>query len=181
MRELELAAHAHDADAVIACFANDIVIRSPVTQRIRFADIEQANDLFRRVLQVISDIEFYETVEEGEATQVIFWRGRVGRQYLEEANLLRLDDDGRIREMTVFMRPIPGLLALAVGLAASLACRRHPIRGLAVRATLGLLAAVYRAGEPLVTALAGAGVPVPAEEQRPAGTRGNADTSPATS
>ena len=171
MLAFEDAAHAHDAEAVIACFANDIVISSPVTQRIRFSGIEQASDLFRRVLDVIEDIEFYETVGEGEQTQVIFWRGRVGRHYLEEANLLRLDDDGRIREMTVFMRPIPGLLALAVGLASSLAGNHHPARGWAVRATLGTLAAAYRAGEPLVIALAGAGIPISREDQRPRNVR----------
>lgn len=167
MLDLERAAHAHDVDAVIACFANDILIRSPITQRIRFAGIERASDLFRRVMSLISDIEFYETIGEGEKSQVIFWRGRVGRHYLEEANLLRLDDDGRITEMTVFMRPIPGLLTLAAGLAASLAGRRHRIGGYLVRAMLGTLAAIYRWGEPMVVALAGAGVPVPRYEQRP--------------
>jgi hypothetical protein len=167
MPDFERAAHAHDVEAVIACFANDIVIRSPVTQRTRFAGIEQASDLFRRVMSVISDIEFYETIGEGEKSQVIFWRGRVGSQYLEEANLLRLDDDGRIAEMTVFMRPIPGLLALATGLAASLAGRRHPIRGQLVRMLLGTLSALHRWGEPAVIALTGAGIPVSRAERIP--------------
>lgn len=166
MQALEEAAHAHDVDAVIACFADDIVIRSPITQRIRFAGIEQADDLFRRVFSLISDIRFYETVGEGTQTQVIFWRGRVGRHYLEEANLLRLDDDGRIEEMTVFMRPVPGLLALTAGLAGSLASRHGRARGLAVRGMLGLVGALYRAGEPLAVSLAGAGVPVPSAERR---------------
>lgn len=166
MLEFERAAHAHDADAVIACFANDIVIRSPVTQRIRFAGIEQASELFRCVMSVISDIEFYETIGEGEKSQVIFWRGRVGKHYLEEANLLRLGEDGRIEEMTVFMRPIPGLLALATGLAAELASRRHPIRGRLARMLLGTVSALYRWGEPAVIALTGAGVRVSKAEQK---------------
>ena len=166
MREFESAAHAHDVDGVIACFANDIVIRSPVTQRIRFAGIEQASELFRCVMNVISDIEFYETIGEGEKSQVIFWRGRVGNHYLEEANLLRLGDDGRITEMTVFMRPIPGLMALATGLAAALATRRHPIRGRLARILLGTVSALYRWGEPSVIALTGAGIPVSKAEQK---------------
>jgi len=37
----------HDVEAVIACFAPDIVIRSPITQRVRFEGVEQASDLFR--------------------------------------------------------------------------------------------------------------------------------------
>lgn len=167
MEALQAAAHAHDVEAVIECFANDIVVRSPITQRIRFEGIDQASDLFRRVFTVISDIRFYETIGEGTPNQVIFWRGRVGRHYLEEANLLRLDDAGRIREMTVFMRPAPGLLALAAGLASSLASRHGYVRAAVVRATLGTLAAVLSLGEPFILRLTGAGVPVPPHEQRP--------------
>jgi len=167
--ELERAARAHDVEAAIACFAPGIVVHSPITQRIRFSGVDQASDLFRRVFEVVGDVTFYETVGEGEPTQVIFWRGRVGSHYLEEANLLRLDDEGRITEMTVFMRPIPGLLALASALASSLASRKGRGRALAVRAVLGSLGVLYRSGEPAVVALAGAGVPVPADEQRPPG------------
>lgn len=168
MREFQQAAEAHDCAAVIALFAPDIVVRSPVTQRIRFEGIEQVSDLFERVFDVVSDVRFYETIGEDEPNQVIFWRGRVGRHYLEEANLLRLDDEGRIREMTVFMRPIPGLLALATGLASSLAGRHHRMRCWLVKAILGTLGAVYRAGEPVVIALAGAGVAPQRDPDRPA-------------
>jgi hypothetical protein len=167
MYDLQIAAQDHDVEAVIACLADDIVVRSPITQRIRFEGIDQASDLFRRVFDVISDIRFYETVGEGHQTQVIFWKGRVGSRYLEEANLLRLNDDGRIREMTVFMRPAPGLLALAAELASSLAGRHGRIRAFLVRVALGTLAALLRIGEPLILRLTGAGVPVPAAEQRP--------------
>jgi hypothetical protein len=71
MRAPELAAHDHDVEAVIACFADDIIMRSPIRQSIRFEGIEQASDLFRRVFEVISEFRFYETVGEGEPTQVL--------------------------------------------------------------------------------------------------------------
>jgi hypothetical protein len=159
--EFERAAHDHDVEAAIACFAPDIVVRSPITRRIQFSGIDQVSDLFRRLFDVVHDVRFYETVGEGQATQVIFWRGRVGRHHLEEANLLQLDDRGRIREMTVFMRPVPGLLALAHGLASSPAGRNRRLRRLAARIVLGSISILYRAGEPLLVTLAGAGVPVP--------------------
>jgi ketosteroid isomerase-like protein len=167
MQALEAAVHAHDVEAVLACFSDDIVVRSPITRHIRFEGREQADDLFRRVFAVVSDMRFYETIGEGTPDQVIFWKGRVGRHYLEEANLLRLDDAGRIREMTVFMRPAPGLLALAARLASSLAGRHGRIRAVIVRAALGSLAAMLSAGEPLVLRLVGAGVPVPQHEELP--------------
>src|SRR5271165_7655349 len=123
MKPLEVASHNHDVEAVIGCFSSDIVIRSPITQRVRFEGIEQASELFRQVFRVISDIRFYETIGD-DRNQVVFWRGRVRRNYIEEANLLRFDERGLVKEMTVFMRPVPGLLALAVELASSLAGRR---------------------------------------------------------
>jgi hypothetical protein len=162
---LRLAAEAHDVDAVIACLAQDIVIRSPITQRIRFSGLEQAADLMRRVFDLVGEIRFYETVGEGERTQVIFWRGRIGGAYLEEANLLRIDADDRIGEMTVFMRPLPGLLALAATLGPSLARRRGRTRALLLKAMLAPLAAAYAAGEPLAVRLSRAGVEVPATER----------------
>ena len=165
MKSLEAAAENHDADALIDCFAPDIIIRSPITQRIRFSGIEQASDLVRRVFEIISDVRVYETVGEGQPSQVIFWRCRVRGHYLEESILLRVADDGRIKEMTVFMRPVPGLLALAVKLASSLAGRRHRLRGLAVHLLLGPIAMLSRFGEPAVVALTGAGVPVPTRER----------------
>jgi hypothetical protein len=118
------------------------------------------SDLFERIFNGISDIKFFETIGEGTNNQVIFWQGRVGSEYLEEANLIRLDDQGRIREMTVFMRPIPGLLALASVLAPSLATRHGPVRACGVRSVLWLFYAVYRTAEPLVIRVTGAGVPV---------------------
>lgn len=92
--------------------------------------------MFERIFNGISDIKFYETIGEGTNNHVIFWQGRAGSEYLKEANLIRLDDQGRIREMTVFMRPIPGLLALASVLAPSHATRHGPVRACAVRSAL---------------------------------------------
>jgi SnoaL-like domain len=157
MDALKLAAEAHDREAVIALFADDIVIHSPITTLIRFEGIDQASDLFRRVFDIVEDIRFYETVGEGHSTQVIFWRGRVAGHYLEEANLLRIDENGRIAEMTVFMRAVPGLLALAERLAASLGGRKGAWRFVIMRLMLGFVSALYRSNEKLVVRLSGAG------------------------
>ena len=41
MREYQRATEAHDVQAVIALFAPDIVVRSPITERIRFEGIAE--------------------------------------------------------------------------------------------------------------------------------------------
>jgi hypothetical protein len=159
--KLRLAGETHDAHALIALLAPDIIIRSPITDRIRFEGIDQARDLFVRVFDTISDIGFYDVVGAGSATQVIFWRGHVGRCPLEEANLLRFDSDGRIVEMTVFMRAIPGLLQLVAALAPSLASRQGTIRAALLRVQLQLFSWAYRSAEPMVLRVAKAGVAAP--------------------
>jgi hypothetical protein len=155
---LAAAAQAHDADAMIALLAPDIIVRSPITTLIRFEGIDQARELFTRVFEIVSDIRFYEVVGGGGNKQVIFWRGRVGKTYLEEANLLRFNTQGQISEMTVFMRAVPGLLAFAAQIAPALASRHGPVRTLFIKAQLAVMALVYRSAEPMVIALSKAGV-----------------------
>jgi hypothetical protein len=149
-----------NAPAFIDLLADDVIVRSPITQRIRFEGINQAGDLFRRIFDIISDITMYEVIGQGTSAQVIFWHGTVGDTYLEEANLIRMNDDGKIIEMTVFMRAIPGLLQLTARIAPSLASRKGRARAMMTRVPLTLVSAMYRSGESLILKLSQAGVAV---------------------
>jgi hypothetical protein len=160
IERLREAGHRHDRLKFIALLAPNVIVRSPITQRIRFEGEAQTRDLFMRVFDVVSDIRVYEVVGLGTSTQVIFWRGRVGSTYLEEANLIKMNEIGQIVEMTVFMRAIPGLLELAAKLAPSLATRHSRVNALFIRVQLVLMSAIYRTAEPLVIKLARAGVAV---------------------
>lgn len=134
MEALRRATEAHDVEGIIALLAPDVVLRSPISGRVRFAGRETVADLLRVVFGVLADIRFYETVGEGERTQVLFWRGRVLGLPLEEANLIRLDAQGRVAEMTLFMRPLVSLSALAVAVAPRLLTHRGPARRAFLRA-----------------------------------------------
>jgi hypothetical protein len=149
----------HDVQSLIDLLASDVIVRSPLTRYICFEGIEQVSDLFRRVFAIIGEMKMYEVVGAGSGTQVIFWKGRVGSTYVEEANLIRMNERGEITEMTVFMRAVPGLLKLASRIAPSLASRHGPIRALFIRLQLTLMWALYSAAEPMVLRLSGAGVP----------------------
>jgi hypothetical protein len=157
---LEEAGHTHNRLAMIDLFADDIIVRSPITQIIRFEGVAQARDLFMHVFDHIADIKFYKVIGQGSDEQVIFWRGRVGRTYLEEANLLKMNEKGQICEMTVFMRAIPGLIALAADLAPALARKQGLVRWLIVSVALKTVAFLYNSAEPIVIKVAGVGVPV---------------------
>jgi hypothetical protein len=166
--KLRVAGESHDPEAMIALLGEHVIIRSSIAQRIRFEGIEQASDLFRRVFVAIRNIEFYEVVGVGCPTQVIFWRGTVGETYLEEANLLKMDDSGRIVEMTVFMRAVPGLLELLAELAPSLGSRYSKPKAALLRVPLKFLSVAYRAAEPLVLSIAKTGIAAPSVPDGPA-------------
>jgi hypothetical protein len=160
MRSLWTAVETHDRDAFMALLAPDIVIRSPITQRIMFEGVDQARELFGHIFNIIRDIRMYEGVGAGSSRQVIFWRGNVNGVYLEEANLIQMNERGEISEMTVFMRAIPGLLELTANIAPALTRRHGRLRALFIRAQLALVSMVFRSAEPMVINLTKAGVPV---------------------
>lgn len=120
------AAERRDLEAILATLTPDVVIRSPVSARLAFAGIEQARELFGVVFGALG--EFAYTDEFGDAeTRILVYRGRLAGEEIEEVQLLRLAADGRIRELSFFIRPLPGLAGVAAGLAPGLARRRHGV------------------------------------------------------
>jgi hypothetical protein len=113
------------------------VIRSPVSGRLGFRGIEQARELFAIVLDRLEVIEYYEELGDG-SSRALFYRGRLAGADIEETQLIRLAPDGRIREIVFFIRPLPGLAAVAAELAPAWARARGfgPIR-IAVMAFFG--------------------------------------------
>jgi hypothetical protein len=77
-----------------------------------------------------------------------------GGAELEGTDLMRLDEDGKIREMTVFIRPLPGLAAFAAALGPRVARRRGRARGALLALMARPLAAVIRSGDGIGTRLA---------------------------
>ena len=52
--------------------------------------------------------------------RALVFRARIGDRQLEGLDLLRLDDNGAIAELTVMVRPVQGVLALAEAMKAKL-------------------------------------------------------------
>ncbi len=165
LENLRSAVDTHNVEALISLFSPTIIVRSPVTQQIRMEGFDQVSDLFRQVFPIIRNMVVYDTVSEGDRKHVIFWRGYVGSHYLEEANLMRFDDEGRIAEMTIFMRPLSGLLALSTQITAALTERHGKVAASIVRAMFGGYAAIYQLSEPFGLSFARVGVPVPPESR----------------
>jgi hypothetical protein len=106
-----LAAENHDAGQAIACLADNAVLISPLTAQFTFDGRDRVADVMIAAFKVIDDIRFHTEVGD-DRTRALFCTGRCGHQALEEAQLIRLNHEGLITEITLFGRPLPGLTAV---------------------------------------------------------------------
>jgi SnoaL-like domain len=126
-----------DVDLALSTFAEDAVLRSPLTDRVRFTGHAELRALIEVAYGRVDGIRFHTDVGD-ERTRVVVYTARIGGADLEEAALLRLDDRGRITEATLFIRPLPAQVAVMGAFGPDIA-RRNGRRGAA-----GLLAVLTR-------------------------------------
>jgi hypothetical protein len=118
-----------DVDGAVACLSGDAVLSSPLTEQFRFEGPDQLRSFLTSAFTAVQDIRFHTQTGEGDA-YALFYRARVGSQPFEEAQLLRFDDEARIKEITLFGRPMPALTALMISAGSQLA-RGQGRRGVA--------------------------------------------------
>jgi hypothetical protein len=137
---------ARDPAALAAACAPDVVFNSPITSTVRFEGRDELAELFQTVLEVYDELRCVEEFGT-EEMRMLRLRARIGSQELDEVQVLRLDGWGNVREVTMFVRPLPGLTALAAALGPRLARRRSRWRAALVAAMGRPLAAATRVGE----------------------------------
>jgi hypothetical protein len=119
---------------------------------VRFEGREQFADLFRSVPEVYDEIRCVGEHESAD-TSVLHLHARVGFEELDEIQLLRLDEQGQVREITMFVRPLPGLAALTAALPPRLVRRRSRVGAVLLALFTRPLAAATRIGDRLGTRL----------------------------
>jgi hypothetical protein len=101
-----------DKEAAPGVLAEDVVFRSPVV----FAPYEGREVvgliLTEGAMNVFEDFRYTDRFEDGDAAALIF-EARVGDRNVQGMDLLRFDDEGKVRELTVMVRPMSGMHALA--------------------------------------------------------------------
>jgi hypothetical protein len=154
-----------DAAAAAAALSPDVEVISPLTAAFRFHGRGQAGPMLASAFEVIHDIRYHTQVG-GDDVWALFYRARAGREPVEEAQLLRLGDDGLIRELTFFGRPLPALTTVMAGIGPRLLRRqRRPLLARVVSAATIPLNAAVRLGERTLLPLAD---PARARPARPA-------------
>ena len=103
------AAEAKDLELMREALSEDVVLHSPVLFR-GFEGRDVVLAVLSHVIAVLEDFAYVDEI--GEADRVVLrFRARVGDRELEGIDYLQLDDDGRVAELTVFMRPFSALTA----------------------------------------------------------------------
>lgn len=105
------AAEAKDFSQIDDLLTEDIVFRSPVVHK-PYEGRDMVKVLLGAVVQVFEDFRYLDQVE-GDDRAVLIFEARVGDRELQGVDILRFADDGRVSELTVMVRPMSGLNALA--------------------------------------------------------------------
>ena len=106
------ASESGDVDALLAKLAPDVVLHSPVTFR-PYVGREAVGGLLRLVSETFDYWRCVDEIHGPDGVTAFVFDARVGDRELQGLDLLRLDGDGLIIDLTVMIRPLSGLVALA--------------------------------------------------------------------
>src|SRR3954469_1190970 len=133
---------ARDLDAMREAMTPDVTLNSPILST-PFVGRDAVMELFEVILETLEDVEYTVDVAEDDL-RVMSTTARVGKVPLEGAQIMRVDGEGRVKEFTIFFRPLVGVTALARALGRGLASRRSPRVGVAAGLASGPLVALSR-------------------------------------
>ena len=100
-----------DVDAAIALLTDDVEFHSPVVHS-PYRGRDAVAPILRAVVRVFEDFRYVGEVDGGD-DHVLVFRARVGDRDLEGIDLLHHDASGAIDRLTVMIRPLSALQAVA--------------------------------------------------------------------
>jgi hypothetical protein len=104
------AAETKDLDLLRETLAEDVVLHSPILFK-GFEGRDAALFVLANVIQVFEDFRYLDEVH-GDGTVVLRFAARVeGKFEIEGIDYLTLDADGRVTDLTVFLRPLQAVNA----------------------------------------------------------------------
>lgn len=149
---MRVAMEARDLDAAVDAFASDAVVRSPFTDGVAFSGTDQVRVILAVVLEVLSDLRYTDHVRDGDRGALRATATVAGRR-LDLVDCYALDENGKVRELTVFFRPLPGTTAALRLFASALTTRKSPARGRLVGLMARPLGAMSAFGDRIGAAL----------------------------
>jgi SnoaL-like domain len=100
-----------DVEAALEALADDVVLHSPVSFK-PFEGRAVVSHVLRTVSEVFEDFRYTDHLTEPGLSSLVF-AARVGDREVQGIDLIRENDEGLIEDITVLVRPLSGLAALA--------------------------------------------------------------------
>ena len=120
MHPFRAAVEARDIDAAVALLREDVVFRSPVVFT-PYLGRDAVAPILHAVFHVFEDFRYEREIgAAGASDHVLVFTAHIGGKQVEGADFIHVDDDGAIDELTVMVRPMSGMLALAEAMKARL-------------------------------------------------------------
>jgi hypothetical protein len=98
-------------DGLVELLAPTVVLNSPVTFK-PYRGRDTVGLVLRAVSEVFEDFRYVDELE-GDGLFVLVFEARVGDREVTGIDLLRTTNDGQVAELTVLVRPMSGVIALA--------------------------------------------------------------------
>ncbi|MFB6889779.1 nuclear transport factor 2 family protein [Kitasatospora sp. NPDC056327] len=118
MHPFRKAVEDRDARAMTELLAENVVFSSPVAFK-PYPGKAVTAAILRAVLRVFEDFSYVREIGEPDARDhALVFTATVGGKQLQGCDFLHLDEDGKIDELTVMVRPLSGAQALAAAMAA---------------------------------------------------------------
>ena len=117
------AVEAGNLEGMLATFADDAVLHSPVTFK-PFEGRAAIAQLLAILFEVFQDFKYSDELEAEDGTRALIFRSRVGDRDLQGLDLIRFDESGLIRDLTVMIRPRSAIEALLAAVGPRLAAAR---------------------------------------------------------
>ena len=142
------AMEARDRAAVVDAFAEDAILRSPLTANLVFTGRDQVASIIDVLLEALEDLSYSDELI-GDDTAVLVGTMQLRGVSVHFTDHLKLRPDGKISEMTVFFRPLPATTAAMRVIGAGLGRRKSKLRGQTISALVAPLAFMTRTGDGL--------------------------------
>jgi len=117
------AVEAGDLEGMMARFAEKAVLHSPVTFT-PFEGRAAIQQLLTILFEVFQDFKYTDELKAEDGTAALIFRARVGDRDLQGLDLIRFDESGLIRDLTVMIRPRSAIEALLAEVGPRLAASR---------------------------------------------------------
>lgn len=118
MRAFREAVEAHDLDRIHDLLAEDVVFRSPVAHH-PYPGRAITHAILSAVIEVFEDFRYVREIGADDASDLaLVFEATVGGKEITGCDFIHLDEDGRIDDFMVMVRPLSAAQALSEAMAA---------------------------------------------------------------